>query len=416
MLVALLLGCSDYELDKTTDDPLVPEPDIVVEPSVLEWPTVGVGCIEEQLVTVSNVGSGPLSLESTVFEGDPAWSAELRDDTIQPGEQISFTVRFSPTAAGEVSGTVRVISDDPDEAEVTVDSIGRGAAEGLMSDRFVQEAEPVDVLWVIDNSSSMAQEQARVAAAIRSFFDWFTTLNLDYHMGVITTDVVNPVYSGQLVGAPIYLDSTTPNAAAELAEAIEVGTEDMGDESGLAALELALSEPARSGYNAGFLRENAHLAVVFLSDEPEFSAQDSAHYITFLQGIKADPDDILVSAIVGDYGTGCSATCDGTTQDAQPGDKYIDVVTAYNGVYGSICTCDLAPVLDEIGMETTRYIRSFVLSDVPTDPAAIVVYVNSEVAATGWTWVELTNEIVFDVPPINGSEVVVRYPAALTCG
>jgi hypothetical protein len=52
----------------------------------------------------------------------------------------------------------------------------------------------------------------------------------------------------------------------------------------------------------------------------------------------------------------------------------------------------------------------------PVVIAAIVVYVNSEVVATGWTWVEFTNEIVFDVPPINGSEVVVRYPAALTCG
>ncbi len=415
MLVAWLLACSDYELDHKPDEPGVPEPDIVVEPSVLEWPTVGVGCVEEQLVTVSNVGEGPLSLASTYFEGDAAWSSELRTDTIQPGESIQFSVRFSPVAAGEVTGDLLVQSDDPDEPEVIVATVGRSAAEGLVSDAFVQEAAPIDVLWVIDNSGSMGQEQARVASAIRSFFDWFTTLNLDYQMGVITTDIVNPIYSGRLVGSPAFIDGSTTNPETELAEAIAVGTEDMGDESGLRAVELALSDPLISAENAGFLRPDANLAIVFLTDEPEHSEFDAAHYVSFLQTLKADPGDILVSGIVGDYGTGCSNTCEGLPQDAQPSDKYLDVVTAFSGVAGSICTCDLAPVLDEIGMETTRYIRSFVLSRTPTDSTAIVVYVDGE-EVDGWTYVELTNEIVFDTPPLNGAAVVVRYPATLSCG
>ncbi|MFN7142178.1 MAG: choice-of-anchor D domain-containing protein [Myxococcota bacterium] len=415
MLVGWLLACSEYELEKRETEPGAPEPDIVVEPSVLEWPTTGVGCMEEQLVTVSNVGTGPLTLESTSFEGDPAWSAEMRTDTIPAGESLTFAVRFQPTAAGEVLGDVIVRSDDPDEEQVSVASVGRAASDGLTVDRFVQEAAPIDVLWVIDNSGSMAQEQARVAAAIRSFFDWFTTLNLDYQMGVITTDVVNPVYSGRLVGTPTFIDDATVAPEAELAEAIEVGTEDMGDESGLQAVELALSEPLISTDNLGFLRPDANLAIVFLSDEPEYSANDAAHYVSFLGTLKADPEDILVSGILGDYGTGCTNTCEGLPQDARPSDKYLDVISAFGGVSGSICTCDLSPILDEIGMETTRYIRSFILSDVPTDPSAIVVYVDGE-EATGWTWIEMTNEIVFDTPPLNGSEVVVRYPASISCG
>lgn len=414
MLVALLLGCSEYELDKHTPDPFVPEPDILVEPSVLEWPTLGLGCVEEQLVTVSNVGEGPLSLDGTWFEGDEATSAELVSGTLQPGESLTLSVRFAPTAAGESLGDLVVRSDDPDEPEVLVPSVGRCAAQGLVTDTFVQESAPVDVLWVIDNSGSMGQEQARVAAAISAFFDWFTTLNLDYHMGVITTDIVNPLYSGSLVGTPSYIDTTTVNAAAELAEAIAVGTEDMGDESGLRAVELALSEPNLSGANAGFLRPNAQLVIAFLSDEPEHSEYDAAHYIAFLESLKADRSEILVSAIVGDYATGCSNVCEEQAQDAQPGDKYLDVVSAFGGVSGSICACDLEPVLDEIGMESTRYVRSFVLSETPLDSSQIVVFVDGT-EATAWSWVEMTNEIVFETPPLNGSEVVVRYPAAYTC-
>jgi hypothetical protein len=414
MLLTWLIACSDYELEKHETEPRIPQPDILVEPSQLEWATLGLNCAEDQLVTVTNVGVGPLKLSGTYAEGDAAWSAEMRTDTLQPDESLTFSVRFSPTTPGEIVGDVLVHSDDPDEPEVVVSAEGRGAAEGLTSDRFIQEAAPVDVLWVIDNSGSMAQEQARVAAAITSFFTWFTTLNLDYHMGIITTDVVNPIYSGRLVGAPAYIDGATANAEVELAEAIAVGTEDMGDESGLAAVELALSEPVMSLENAGFLRPGANLAIIFLSDEPEFSAPDSAHYIAFLQTLKPDPTDILVSAIVGDLTTGCSNVCDESPQDAQPGDKYLDVVTAFSGVFGSICTCDLAPTLDQIGMETTRYIRSFTLSDVPTDPLNIAVYVDGE-PSTDWTWVAPTNEIVFTTPPINGTEVIVRYPTALVC-
>jgi hypothetical protein len=414
MLLACLLACSDYALDQTKDDPEVPEPDIEVSPSSLEWPTLGAGCVDEQDITVTNVGTGPLTLDGTYVAGSDALSAEFRTDTLAAGESLTFSVSFAPTEAGEVLGDIVVDSDDPDEAEVTVPTVGHVAAEGLASDGFVQEAAPIDVLWVIDNSSSMGQEQARVGEAVSAFFSWFTTLNLDYHMGVITTDIVNPIYSGRLVGSPTYIDGSTEDPSADLSAAIAVGEDDMGNESGLRAAELALSEPLLSAENVGFLRSDARLAVIFLSDEPEQSDYDSAHYISFFQTLKADPADILISAIVGDQDVGCANTCDGAPEDAQAGNKYLDVVNAFSGVFGSICSCELSPTLDEIGMETTRYIRSFLLSGVPSDPARIVVYVDSELS-TDWAWVEASNEIVFGTPPINGSEIVVRYPVDVTC-
>ena len=416
MIALALVACSDYALDKHEVEPAVPEPDIVVEPAELEWPTTAVGCVEEQSVVVYNVGEGPLTLSATAVEGPGGWSSEMRTDTIPPGESITFIVRFEPTDIGEASGDVVVRSDDPDQPEVLVPTVGRAADAGTVTDVFRQEAEPVDVLWVIDNSSSMATEQTRVTTAITAFFSWFDSLNLDYHMGVITTDIVNPVYSGRLVGSPAYIDADTPSASAELAEAIAVGTEDMGDESGLAAVELALSEPVMSTENAGFIRPDARLAVVFLSDEPEQSAYDSAHYISFLQSVKADPNDIIVSGIVGDAGVGCTSTCADEAQEAREGDKYLEVIAAFDGVAGSICTCDLTTILDQIGMETTRYIRSFILTEVPTDPTQIQVWVNGELEpAEAWSYSEATNEILFVSPPLNESEIVAVYPAALTC-
>ncbi len=414
LLLLLLVSCSDYKLDAQRPEPTVSEPDIEVSPAELEWASIGVDCAADQVVTISNVGAGPLSIEGTTITGSAAWSSEFLTDTLAPGESVRLVVRFAPGQAGDFTGQLSVVSDDPDEPTVDVPAIGTAAASRPTSDRFIQEAAPVDVLWVIDNSSSMSTEQARVAAGITTFFSWFTLLNLDYHMGVITSDTVNPIYSGRLVGVPPYIDGATPSPTAELAEAINVGEEDMGNESGLRAAELALSEPLTSAENLGFLRPEARLAVVFLSDEPEQSEYDAAYYIAFFQSLKADPTHVLISGIVGETATGCATTCTDVANNAQPGDKYIEVVNAFGGVFGSICDCDLSPTLDAIGMATTRYIRSFILSELPSDSSTIAVFVEG-VESTDWTYLQFTNEILFGTPPINGSEVIVRYATAVTC-
>ena len=46
----------------------------------------------------------------------------------------------------------------------------------------------VDILWVIDNSGSMATSQAQVAASFNSFIQGFQSTNFDYQMAVTTSD------------------------------------------------------------------------------------------------------------------------------------------------------------------------------------------------------------------------------------
>ena len=66
MWLTWLIACSEYELEKQETEPRTPIPEILVEPSELEWETLGVNCAEDQLVTVTNVGSGPLTLADMV--------------------------------------------------------------------------------------------------------------------------------------------------------------------------------------------------------------------------------------------------------------------------------------------------------------------------------------------------------------
>ncbi len=50
----------------------------------------------------------------------------------------------------------------------------------------------VDILFVIDNSGSMAEEQARLARNFPAFIDSLDEMGADYRIGITTTDVAHP--------------------------------------------------------------------------------------------------------------------------------------------------------------------------------------------------------------------------------
>jgi hypothetical protein len=416
LLPVCLAACSEYGLDPTHKAEQPDAVDIEVTPENLDFGTVPKDCIVESTLTVTNVGEGLLTVDASWYDGDgdEVFSSEDLDRDLLAGESATFRARFSPTDDGEYAADLLIASNDPDEPELAVPSVGVAGDDTLVQDAWLQPAPEVDVLWVIDNSSSMSAEQARVASAISSFFASFIALEVDYHMGVIATDVVNPLYSGSLVGTPSYIDATTADPETELAEALQVGTDDLGDESGLLASELALSEPLISTTNAGFLREDATLAVVYFSDEPEQSTYDAQHYIDFLATVKEDTSKLSISAIVGDEGVGCTATCSDGDASAEAGDKYIAVQQAYDGVFGSICSCDLTATLVAVGEDATQLVRTYALSQVPPDPSSIRVYVDA-IEITGWTYDADTNSIVLDDAPEEGSVIAATYEVASEC-
>src|SRR5688572_17447955 len=63
-------------------------------------------------------------------------------------------------------------------------------ADETRVDRIVQVVTPqVDVLWMIDNSSSMGDEQTALGENFPLFMDFFLNSGLDYHIGVTSSDV-----------------------------------------------------------------------------------------------------------------------------------------------------------------------------------------------------------------------------------
>ena len=61
-----------------------------------------------------------------------------------------------------------------------------------------KEPVKVDFLWVIDNSASMCQEQASLAASFDDFLSKIVSfVNIDYRIAVVTTDVISPDHFGK---------------------------------------------------------------------------------------------------------------------------------------------------------------------------------------------------------------------------
>ena len=418
MLMIWVLGCTDQGFALRPPDPADAEPDIQVDPPVVSFDALAVGCEDRAPVTLTNVGSGPLDVARTWLDGEAAevadYEVEALSGTLVPGESETIQLRFRPSFVWDAQAELVVESDDPDEPSVRVPVAGASFDPTWTLDVFEQEPDRIDVLWVIDNSGSMYEERDRVTSEIERFFQWFVALDLDYHMGVVTTDIVNPLQSGNLVGTPTYVTPDTLDPQGTLARAIDVGHVEMGDESGLEAMRLALTEPLTLGHNAGFYRDDARLAVIFLSDEPDHSPLDVPAYQSFLSSKKANPEDIFIAAIVGDRGEGCANDCGSEQANAGDGSRYLDLAEAFGGFEESICTCSLAPAMERIGFESTLYLRAFTLSEVPGAPGMLEVWVDG-VAVGGWTYDPLDNTVVFDTAPPVGAEVVIRYPIDNPC-
>ncbi|MCK6527481.1 hypothetical protein L6R50_07910 [Myxococcota bacterium] len=248
-----------------------------------------------------------------------------------------------------------------------------------VTETFLQRvAAASDILFVVDNSGSMEEEQEALAQNFWNFIQFFADSTLDYHIGVVTNDEYFGQWPiGQLHGDVRYIDPTTPDPVGTFTANANVGDEGWGEcEMGLEAVRRAVTTPLVDGYNAGFYRESALLSVIVVSDEHDFGGTGTCsgiHYsefIPFFLDLKGpEGRDLLhFSAIVGDIPGGCTSDWG----SADPGTEYHAVVDGVGGSAYSICEHDWEGVLTELGLESAGLRRSFNLSLVPI-PESIVV-------------------------------------------
>jgi len=400
-------------------------------------------------------------------------------------------------------------------------------------DIFTQESRKVvDILLVVDNSCSMIDEQEKLAGSFQNFIDSFAEVDVDYQIGVVTTDQEQEHHGGRLrcsadvVGTEIgpflitrdvtdtlelgfgadllehqfewslleeycevdgdaatctaelvdelvtyyfidyaYGSATedgviwittelpcteatldvgngglnevigieagytmsgvrlitpeTANAAAHFAANVHVGNRGSGWEQGLEGAFTALSDPLLTADNAGFLRDDAALSIVFVSDEEDKSPDPVEYYLDFYYAVKSPVDGweayrdetlLNISAVVGDIPEGCEQELGGDVYPAQPGYRYIDLATRTGGIYDSICNVDFSPMVQELGLNISGLRKEFFLSRYP-DETTLELTIDEQALAEGWLYDCEDNSVVFDDShiPSGNATIVVSY-------
>ena len=108
----------------------VQQPAIETTPAELAFATVTVGQPKDLMLTVRNTGTAPLNVTGITSSNPLFTITGASTATVGPAGQQNFTVRFSPTAAGDQTATLTIASNDPVRPSVTVRASGQGVAAG----------------------------------------------------------------------------------------------------------------------------------------------------------------------------------------------------------------------------------------------------------------------------------------------
>jgi hypothetical protein len=281
------------------------------------------------------------------------------------------------------------------------------------------EARRQDILFVVDNSCSMQDNQIELSASMGGFVDTLDISGVDWRVGVTSTDVDvsygNPL-AGRLIRQPdgtIGVSGATTDAATVLGDMMRLGTLGSGEEKGIAATYLA-AEVLKDTDNAGFFREDAGLHVVVLSDEQDQSDRmrpeliPLPEFIDWLEGSKATKPSVSFSSIVcptagATLGSGCLQFDVGT--------RYIEVSQAVGGIVADIAEPIDLPTYDVArAIVANSGLRTLPLDEVPADPSTIEVRVDGvALDPAEWSYDEVVNAVVLVEAAPDGSEVVVRF-------
>ncbi len=315
-------------------------------------------------------------------------------------------------------------TDDPDDIS------GFGADPNWRTEYFTQQwPSRSDILWVIDSSCSMEDEQASLVENFPSFIEFFVTRDLAFRIAVTTTNIDDPNsegLDGEFNGSPGWMNQNSESIFDDFLERALVGIDPgHGKEKGLAAAYRAINDPHPG--DEGFVRDDSHLAVIVVSDEPDHTArfEEDDHedwigweeFSEWLEGLKGPTGQRMVNfnAITGvspegfDDPNGCGALGQGG-QGALRGSGYLEAADATGGSWMSICEPDWGDMLGRVGLAAAGIMDSFALEEVP-DLTTLEVRVDGR-PVRDWQYREWDNAIVFttvDSVPPPGEETSVRY-------
>jgi hypothetical protein len=290
----------------------------------------------------------------------------------------------------------------------------------------------LDILWVIDNSSSMNSSQQKLANNFSSFITNLQSQKFDYQMAVTTTEAYHSEFyptqasasNFKMGGSTGYsgvaiMNRNTPNLKDVFIKNVLQGTYGDGDERAFQSIRATLNNKN----NSSFMREGSHLAVIVLSDEDDMSHKGSdqinnnsdpnldsaAVYQTYLQQKKGSNHFSFNAISIIDKSCKDSLY----NGDQKISNRYSLLAGITQGTVLSLCS-PFGANLDFLSKHIIGKVNSFTLAKVPYQNKISVKINNTNVpqdSSNGWTYEEGYNTLTFHgsfVPDPN-AKVSVDY-------
>ncbi len=410
--------------------------------------------------STSGTTDGATGTGGTVAGGTSAGGtsdgATTAGGTAAGGATAGATTAGGTSAGGTTDGAVTAGGTTAGGTSAGGTSAGGTTSGGTTVHKTVELMQPsagkVDILWIVDTSNSMSEEQQYLATNFNAMINALNDAGHDFQTAVTTTDICQDTMPAALAdrvcpadygGSPAthLRGSFVGTAGRKVLKRGEVdlvskfnayvsqGVDGSGFEHGLKAAQMAVAK-SLSGENEHLVRDGAFLAVIVVSDEQDdgiglsqvdaynghnFFAEGYTQFrfteedmITYLRGVKGN-GKFSVSAITPTRlpnGELCAAP---HTAPAEEGTQYILAAQKTGGIVQSICDTNWNNSLAKIGLDLDSQISQVVL---PTAPvlSTIVVTVNG-VATTTWTYNAGNNAVKFDAGhvPAEGAAVKVTY-------
>jgi hypothetical protein len=390
-------------------------PMVEIHPPSFDFGNFELGCYNDIDVFIGNVGRAPLEIFDTWIDDTSSAGGEFMEmNGVSPGTVVlpnswtATSITYHPIDVTADFVQLHVESNDPVSPDAMANLTGVGHYEQVILDQYLQEGNnQTDILWVVDNSCSMYQEQTTLATNFSSFVSIIEAQSVDYQIGVISTDVGD---NGALQGSIPIITPATPDPALEFAANVNLGTHGSAWEKGMDSAWLALQPGilAPGGLNDGFIRPLAGLRIIFVSDENDGSNLFPlvSDYVTFFQSLKSDPTLVVASDI-----TGGPTGCQGPGGYAYVGTDYIAATNLTGGISASICDANWSGIMNNLGWMSVSLADSFELSEPNPIIDTIVVYLDSVAVSVGWQYDGLNNIVIFDIDhiPADQTQVDIEY-------
>ena len=282
----------------------------------------------------------------------------------------------------EVESECEVVEDtDFDVSDLWVDSFTQ-----------VSALDGVDIFWVIDPSGSMNDDQPAILAGIQVMMNNLPPVG--WRLMIIPSDFRRvsdrnyfPIVPGDTIAdvEAMYND--------QVAGQLEAG------------FDAVIEYVDYSAYARTWLRQDAALLIVFVSDENDQSQEHVTNEYEFITWAQYQRSNTFIASIVNLPNN--QSVCTNNVAQINVGEKYINATNYFGGNVVDICSEDWSAGVSQAAEQIVPH-EWIDLTHVPLDPNWIYVYIDG-ILNHDWAYDATLNRVEFTVIPEGNSLVEVVY-------